>query len=128
MRFSFLNFALQFKGYNTFAESGNYTDTFVNYAQSFMDFATAEETLETPPIDQFSSQKITFADGSVADGSEVVEDTDSVTVPIEPIVDELDNSTSETLSDSADPPESGASIISYPLVAAVGVLFAVITA
>ena len=93
-----------------------------------MDFATAEETLETPPIDQFSSQKITFADGSVADGSEVVEDTDSVTVPIEPIVDELGNSTSETLSDSADPPESGALIISYPLVAAVGVLFAVITA
>ena len=55
-----------------------------------MDFATAEETLETPPIDWFSSQKITFADGSVADGSEVVEDTNSVTVPIESIVDEME--------------------------------------
>ena len=93
-----------------------------------MDFATAEETLETPPIDQFSSQKITFEDGSVADGSEVVEDTDTVTVPIEPIVDELSNSTDEI--DSADPPESVASIITYPFVAflAVGVSFALITA
>ena len=86
----FLTSTLQHKGYNTFTESGNYTDTFVNYAQSFMDFATAEETLETPPIDWFSSQKITFADGSVADGSEVVEDTNSVTVPIESIVDEME--------------------------------------
>eukprot|EP00804_Cyclotella_cryptica_P028685 CCRYP_008196-RA/>CCRYP_008196-RA protein AED:0.04 eAED:0.04 QI:673/0.5/0.4/1/0.75/0.6/5/0/634 len=59
--------ALGKDGYLTFEKAGEFTDTFVNYAQSFMDFATAKVELDTPPSGWFSSQKITFLNGEVAD-------------------------------------------------------------
>lgn len=57
-----LNSPIIVQGYLEFAKAGEYTDTFVNYAQSFMDFAESEGTLETPEIGSFSSQKISKCD------------------------------------------------------------------
>jgi len=62
-------------GYFTFAEIDHsdpaaYEDTYILYAQSFIDFAKTQVNITDPPLSEYSTQKIIFLDGttfSVAD-------------------------------------------------------------
>jgi hypothetical protein len=53
-------------GYLTFAEV-TYVDTYVEYAQSLINYAKDAGTLGVVPVDEFSNQRIVFLDGTIAD-------------------------------------------------------------
>jgi 5'-nucleotidase len=52
-------------GYFTFSEVGNGIDTFSEYGQSFVNYVLSLETVEEPPLSEYSTQSITLADGTV---------------------------------------------------------------
>jgi 5'-nucleotidase len=56
-------------GYFTFAEidkndPDQYVNTFVLYAQSLIDYVKDLRVISDPPLSEYSTQKITFSDGS----------------------------------------------------------------
>ena len=52
-------------GYFTFSELGNGIDTFNEYGQSFVNYVRSLETVEEPPLTEYSTQSITLSDGTV---------------------------------------------------------------
>ena len=64
-------------GYFTFSELGNGIDTFNEYGQSFVNYVRFLETVEEPPLSEYSTQSITLLDGTVHLAPDNVADNES---------------------------------------------------
>ena len=65
-------------GYFTYTEENvakTYVDVGIEYGQSFVNFIRAKETIEDPPLEEFSTQKIVQSDGTVCEVVPKVDET-----------------------------------------------------
>jgi hypothetical protein len=71
-------------GYFTFISDGvvgSYVDSFIEYGQSFINYARAEQTLVELPLSEYSTQSITMSDGTTYSVTDVLDTSDVETPP-----------------------------------------------
>jgi 5'-nucleotidase/UDP-sugar diphosphatase len=75
-------------GYLTFGEVDKedplaYVDTYVEYAQSLINYAEEKGTFSAVPLGQYSNQRVVFADGTIADLTTMATTESPATTPAE---------------------------------------------
>jgi hypothetical protein len=71
-------------GYFTFISDGvvgSYVDYFIEYGQSFVNYARAKQTLVELPLSEYSTQSITMSDGTTYSVTDVLDTSDVETPP-----------------------------------------------